>query len=153
MIKNFSTGVSPEKTIGEITSLLLAKGARSITTTFDADGVPSGLEFTVEVYGRLQGFSVPVNVEGVAAAMLKAEPWNSRRAHPQMAYVGKVRVQARATAWRILKDWLDSQMAVIEAGQAELPKVFLPYMLAAPNGETMWDAWSSHAQLQLGSGK
>ena len=153
MIKNFSTGIAPEKTIGEITSLLLAKGARSITTTYDEAGIPNGLMFTIRVYVELQEYRVPVNVEGVAAAMLKAEPWNRQRSLNEYAYVGKMRLQARAVAWRILKDWLAAQMAIIESGQAELAKVFLPYMLDAGKEKTMWDAWSDHAQRQLGDGK
>ncbi|HET6671253.1 MAG TPA: hypothetical protein VFH15_13575 [Pyrinomonadaceae bacterium] len=36
---------------------------------------------------------------------------------------------ARRVAWRILKDWFEAQLALHEAGQAEMGQVLLPYAI------------------------
>lgn len=45
--------------------------------------------------------------------------------------------QAIRTGWRIVKDWVEAQMALIEAGLASLPEVMLPYAITS-NGETLY---------------
>ena len=35
--------------------------------------------------------------------------------------------QARRTAWRILKDWVEAQLALIASEMVRLDEVFLPY--------------------------
>ena len=46
-----------------------------------------------------------------------------RRIPPKM----RTREQATRVAWRIVKDWLAAQLAMIEAGLVDLEEVFLPY--------------------------
>ena len=43
--------------------------------------------------------------------------------------------QAFRTGWRIIKDWVDSQIAYVQAGQGRMDQVFLPYALL-PDGQT-----------------
>ena len=40
------------------------------------------------------------------------------------------RDQARRTAWRILKDWVQAQMALLETNMVDMEEIFLPYMLS-----------------------
>ena len=35
--------------------------------------------------------------------------------------------QAQKVAWRIIKDWVEAQMAIVEAQMADVAEVFLPY--------------------------
>jgi hypothetical protein len=39
----------------------------------------------------------------------------------------RTKEQAARIAWRIVKDWLEAQLAMIEAGLVDLQQVFLPY--------------------------
>ena len=39
------------------------------------------------------------------------------------------RQQATRVAWRILKDWIEAQFALLDTGMVELEEIFLPYML------------------------
>ena len=55
---------------------------------------------------------------------------------------------AYKVAWRILKDWVLAQMAIVEAGAAQLAEVFLPYALQ-PDGKTMFEAFVEHQQKLL----
>ncbi|MFN6559978.1 MAG: hypothetical protein RMY28_009240 [Nostoc sp. ChiSLP01] len=49
----------------------------------------------------------------------------------------------------MLKDWVEAQMAVIEAGLATLPEVFLPYAIL-PSGQTVYDAINQNGLKALG---
>lgn len=53
-------------------------------------------------------------------------------------------------AWRIVKDWVEAQMALIESGLAELPEVFLPYAVK-PDGRTVYDEFKGNL-LMLSEG-
>lgn len=46
--------------------------------------------------------------------------------------------QASKVAWRIIKNWIEAQLAIIEAGQAEFSQVFLPYT-QNQGGKTLYE--------------
>ena len=48
------------------------------------------------------------------------------------------RQQATRTSWRILKDWVEAQMALLETGMVTMDEIFLPYMLSG--GQTFYQA-------------
>jgi hypothetical protein len=43
--------------------------------------------------------------------------------------------QAARVAWRIIKDWIEAQLALVESNQAVMAEVFFPYALEEPQGE------------------
>lgn len=121
-ILNYSSTVQSVKTAGEVVAILAKHGASSVITTY-ADGVPTGVGFQIATDHGPRDYQLPVNVDGVEAA-IKTQI-RKRQIPPR--YAG--RAQAERTAWRIVKDWIEAQLAVIEAGQAKLDEVMLPYML------------------------
>lgn len=48
------------------------------------------------------------------------------------------RAQAARVTWRILKDWVEAQLAIVEAEQADLVEVFLPYAQNEQTGQTLY---------------
>ena len=55
--------------------------------------------------------------------------------------------QARRVAWRILKDWVAAQLAIVEAEQAQMAEVFLPYAVESQTGQTMFQLFlEQHAR-------
>jgi hypothetical protein len=67
---------------------------------------------------------------------------------------------ARKVAWRIIKDWVAAQLALIEAEQATLAQVFLPYCVmqhgdGISEAVTMYDRFLEEVsnQRQLGTGR
>lgn len=152
-IKNYSTAVSPTKTVGEISTLLVRKGARSIQQEYASDGSVIAVSFTMLVRSFPITFQLPANADGVAAVMLKENPWNYRRMGGRPAYEQRIREQAKWTAWRILKDWIEAQLALIESGQVEAAQVFMPYAIHPGTGLTAWQQFQESAQLQLGAGE
>jgi len=115
-ILNYTTKVKTEKTASEIQSILCRSGAQAVMSEFE-DGEVSAISFRLELDGQLLSFRLPINKEGVLRAL-------DRDCQPR--YVNPD--QANRTAWRIIKDWVESQMALVEANQADIVEVFLPYL-------------------------
>lgn len=59
--------------------------------------------------------------------------------------------QAERVAWRIIKDWIEAQMAIIEAQLASMDEVFFPYMLDSAGQKTLYEAYCER-QLLIGDG-
>jgi hypothetical protein len=127
-ILNYTTKVDYHKTLGEISKCLVAHGAKSIMVDYEDGGTPVKLNFSIEVNGKMVGFQLPARYLGVLAAFEKQKV--------PKTYHNKE--QAVRTAWRIIKDWVEAQMAIVESELAEISEVFLPYALTQ-NGETLYD--------------
>jgi len=46
---------------------------------------------------------------------------------------------ARRVGWRIIKDWTDSQMAILETQMVKIQEIFLPYAYDMQNQETFYE--------------
>jgi hypothetical protein len=152
-ILNYSTAIPPERTVAEIVGMLVRKGARSVTQDYLEDGRVKAIHFIMVIGGLPTRFLLPVNIDGVAGAMLKEKPYNSARTRGGVnAYKSKIRERAEWISWRILKDWVAAQMALIESGQADAGQVFLPYVVER-NGKTIYELFlESNQQKALGDG-
>jgi uncharacterized beta-barrel protein YwiB (DUF1934 family) len=151
-ILNYTTEVPSERTISEITGLLVRKGAQSINQEFRADGSIEAVSFVMPVGGLPVRFVLPNKVDGVARVILKDKPWHSNHRCSLVDYQKRVRAQAERVSWRILKDWVEAQLALIESGQAEMGQVFMPYAVQAVDGRSMYELFVENNQKQLGSG-
>ncbi|MFT9112007.1 MAG: hypothetical protein ABF453_02975 [Bifidobacterium psychraerophilum] len=140
-IANYSTSIDPVKTAGEIMGMLSAHGASNVNVIYE-HGVPSGLSFTVPTGFGERGFELPVRVAGVLLAM------QGDRAIPRSKCT---QVQASRVAWRVARDWLRAQLALIDAGLAGLDEVMMPYMLA-DGDRTAWELYAgSQGQIEGGT--
>lgn len=141
-ILNYTTQIDFEKTIQEITKILVKHGATKIVADYK-DSVPVGVTFCLILNGNLVGFALPANYDGVLKAMQKD---------------GKVprklltKEQALRVSWRIIKDWVSAQMAIVEAKLADVAEVFLPYAITK-NGNTLYkEVKEGSGMLLLGGG-
>lgn len=150
-IKNYTTSVSEEKTVGEIMALLAAKGARQILIDYDEQNRPTGVQFIIAIKqakddpGVPVPFKLPCNFEGVFRSL--AGRYKSHHDKSRFERSPESRAQSRRVAWRIIKDWIDSQMALIEAEQATLAQVFMPYAVSN-SGITMFDRFLEQVNQQ-----
>lgn len=142
-IINARTEVSAQKSIGEVTAILMSAGARQIMTEFDDRGCPSGVTFTVPTSDGMRAFSLPVNVDKVAVVL--------KRQFPSSALM-REREQAERVAWRIAKEWLRAQMAIVETEMVTLDQVMLPYMRTL-EGKTVYELFKGGAFPALGTGE
>ena len=149
-ILNYTTTIDPTRTAGEISGLLAAKGARSVNIDYHK-GEPVALSFSIEAYGKLFAFRLPCNVEGYERAMTR---------NGQIPQRYKTTEQAKRTAWRNLKEWVEVQLAFIETQQAELTQIFLSYIIT-DSGQTLFQRLTQDSkgllagsdQRLLGSGE
>ena len=145
-ILNYTTKVAPEKTASDITALLARKGARTVSMRYSPKGQVDGISFSLMV-GKIEvTFALPANVEGVAEYM-RAETRSLTRER-----TASIAAQAPRTAWRVLKDWVEVQIALVDSRQAEMGQVFMPYAIT-PGGETMYQRFLTSTQKMLGTGE
>ena len=91
---------------------------------YDGEQQPCGLKWSV-LSPRLGqvGFALPCNIDAVFVKLTEQRIMvtapESRRQQP-------IR-----TSWRILTDWVETQMAILETGTVTMDEIFLPYMLPA----------------------
>lgn len=133
-IKNYTTKIDVYTSLGEIQGALAKGGARKIMIDYNENGKPCGVTFGMMIDGRLMGFQLPANIDGVEAVFKKQK-------------VRADREQAERTAWRNIRDWVLAQMAFVEAGNVKTDEVFLPY-LTNGQGMTLYEAFTS-GQLAL----
>ncbi len=139
-IKDQTTTISVDKTLAEITRLLGAHGARRITIDYDGKGNPSALAFSIDTPLGERAFLLPANVDGVWRALTKG--YEEGRVQRRFAS----REQAARTAFRILKDWLEAQVAIIDAGMASMDEALFAYLLA-PTGRTAYVEYTEQRLL------
>lgn len=133
-ILNYTTSIAVEKTMGEITGALARRGVTRISTLFDENGVAAGLGFTMKTDYGYRDFELPVRTEGVLSAMKSDSKVSKSQCTPE---------QAARVAWRIAKDWLEAQSALIDAQLAKLDEVMMPYMIDS-KGQTMYSIFVSN---------
>jgi hypothetical protein len=120
-ILNYTTQVDPAKSVGQIQVSLAAHGAKQVVISY-REGRPEAIAFLVPTRFGDRPFLLPARVEGVLRALQE----DHRRGKVPRRFV--TRDQAERIAWRVLKDWVEAQLALIRSGLAPLDEVFLPYL-------------------------
>lgn len=132
-VKNYTTQVSVEKTVGEIESLLAKYGARRVLKDYDSDGL-SALSFMIDYNGSFVPIRLPARVDKVVS-MLNEQV---RKGNIPKKFKDNIE-QARRIMWRILLDWVDSQMTMVEIGQKELLEIFLSDVCEINSNSTLYE--------------
>lgn len=132
-ILNYTTSISTEKTAMEIQTRLAKAGAQAVLCEFDGNGVMCAMSFRISTPHGVIFFRLPAQLDGVLNVIRK-----DRKITPKF----KTKEQAARVAWRILKDWIEAQLAIIEAGMAEMAEVFLPYAQGV-DGRTVYESIKS----------
>ena len=134
---NYTTKVDVYTTLGAIQGQLVKHGAKKIMQDYDDDGRISSLSFLIATPAGMRGIRLPANVDAVHKVLTRQK-------------VKCDREQAERVAWRIVKDWVEAQMAILESEIVQMDEIFLPYMVNNA-GQTVFEAYRSN-QLMLGEG-
>jgi hypothetical protein len=136
-ILNYTTTVSAEKTATEITQILVRGKAQAILTEYNDKHELTAISFRVAVPLGVMPIKLPLNIDAILQIMTA------------QARSGKIprkfandRGQATRVGLRILKDWVEAQMALIQIGMATIDQVFLPYA-QTPTGETVYERFKA----------
>jgi len=148
---NYSTQISADVTSGECMRLLGRYGASAVSITFEARE-PAGLSFRITTDLGDHGYQVRVRWKGTHLLLKQAQAKGLLKHKVRAAAWYVTEEHAKAVAWRQLRDWLEGNLAMVEAGQFELSEVMLPWRLLAP-GQTMFDAVTEEDQRSLTTGR
>jgi hypothetical protein len=156
MIKNYTTEVPAMKSIGQIQFNLAAHGATAIMVHYGTDHEPESLAFVIPTPQGEIPFRLPANVKKLEALLLKQlsiSSYHTFDTQYQAQRKHKVGEQAKRVAWRIIKDWVDAQLAIIETEMVTIEQVFLPYM-QVKNGQTLYQVMQEKRfMLTMGDSK
>ena len=101
---------------------------------YDDNGVICSMSFRIMSPNGPLSYRLPINTQGVYKALM------SDRKVPKRL---KTKEQAARVALRILKDWIEAQIAIVEAEMADLKEVFLPYAQNT-EGKTLYEIASGN---------
>lgn len=135
---NYTTKVNVFNTLGEIQAQLVKHGAKKIMQDYDEAGHITALAFMIDTPLGPRGVRLPANAEAVHTVLLQQK-------------VKCDRDQAERVAWRIIKDWVEAQMAILESEMVQMDEIFLPYMIDR-SGKTLFQKYQN-GQLLLEEAK
>lgn len=138
---NYTTSIPATRTAAEIMEILAKHGATAVIVDYDGLGSAEALSFEIKGPGGIiVPIRLPVNWKAVLCVFesqgLKGEYCN--------------RSQATRTAWRIVKVWIEAQMAILQTGMVRMEEIFLPYLVTG-GGKTLYQA-IAESQFQLPQG-
>lgn len=140
---NYTTEVPAARTLGQVQEMLVKAGASAVSATY-ADGSPTGLHFVVPTANGPRSFALPVNSDRVYRVL---------RGDAKVEKRYRTEAQAERVAWRIVKDWMEAQLAIIATEMVTLEQVMLPFMHTDELATTtVYELYVAQAALGPGSG-
>lgn len=127
-ILNYTTSIDAWKTVNEVQQILSKHGVSHFAIKNEGS-FPVALSFTINYKGQPLNFLLPCNHAGVLGCLKKDR---------KIANGYKTSEQALRVSWRIVKDWVEAQLAIVQAELMPIEEVFLPYLVNA-RGETLSD--------------
>lgn len=138
-LKNYTSNVPVPQTIHRIEQVLIKCGVSGIMKEYTGtDGEISAITFRIESPGGPITIRLPAD-KGKALDALWLDyvdgdklndkgdaiiGWGSRKQKRRVDFAD----QAARTAWKIVQDWIEVQMSMIQMKQADTLQVFLPYV-------------------------
>lgn len=140
-ILNYTTTISVDRTIAEIHKNLAKHGAKAILQEYDDNGRVLSVSFKIMVGDQEIGYRLPADREKVKKVL------KIQRVSPRY----QTTEHCERVAWRIIKDWIAAQLALVETQQATLDQVMLPYAITS-DGATIYEVISDKNYAALGAG-
>ena len=148
MIKNYTSTVPAATSIKRIEEKLVKYGAKNIMKFYeDYNLSPVGIIFEVIQNNHSIVFKLPAKVAACKDILI------SQIKKPRKDTIKNIEKQAERTAWKIIYDWVNIQISLIELGQAEFIEVFLPYVYELQSSKTFYEAIKENQYKALISGR
>lgn len=138
-LKNYTSEVPVSQTIYRIEQVLIKCGVSGIAKEYTgSDGDIAAITFQIKLDGqRPITIRLPADKSAALQALWldyadgdKLTPdgtsihWNSRKKKVKDDFAK----QAERTAWKLMQDWVEVQLSLIQMKQADFVQVFLPYV-------------------------
>lgn len=130
----YTTKIEVSKTISEIQENLVRHGAKSVMSNYTDHGTIEALSFVIVTpEAKTMAIRLPCDPEPVYKVLARQA---EERKIPR-SFVEKD--QALRVAWRIVKYWVEAQMALLETQMVKMEQIFLPYAIVK-SGKTLFEA-------------
>ena len=129
-ILNYTTTIDQFKTVGEIEKILAKHKAKSIMKEFNGESI-IGLSFLVDTGYNQVPIKLPVKTEQCLMVLKKEKKAGTKN-------IKDTKEQAERVAWRILKDWVEAQMALLDIEMVKMEEIFMPYIIDQ-KGKTLYE--------------
>ncbi len=138
-LKNYTSNVPVSQTIYRIEQVLIRCGVTGITKDYGPNGEVIAIAFHIKLEEHLPPVTIrlPADKEKAMDALWldyvgedkldekgRFANWQCRKKKKRSDFAQ----QAERTAWKIIQDWIEVQMSMIQMKQAEVREVFLPYV-------------------------
>ncbi len=145
-MKNYTSNVPAGESIARIERVLIRCGVLGITKEYGPEGEIAAISFQIKMADdRKLDVRLPAD-KGAALNALwldyagddKLSPdgsqihWNNYKKKKRKDFAE----QAERTAWKLMQDWVEIQMSLIQMQQAETVEVFMPYIVV--DGQTFF---------------
>jgi len=131
-ILNYTTTIDAFKTVSEIEKILAKNGAKSILKEYDGE-IISSMSFIINVDGNDIPVKLPVKIEECYKILCDEKKKGTKN-------IKATREQAEKVSWRILKDWVECQMALLDINMVKFEEIFLPYIIYE-NKKTVYEVF------------
>jgi hypothetical protein len=141
-VKNYTSSVPVDTTIVRIEKILAKFGATGIAKSYN-NGEVESVQFSIiePTTGRGMVIHLPAKVAAVRKILADSVSRPRSSTYRSRSTEDRINDQAARTAWKIIQDWVEVQLSLIEMGQAEMLQVFLPYV---------WDGEKTYFDLAKG---
>jgi hypothetical protein len=146
-IKNYTSGVPAERSINRIEKILVEMGATSVNKQYNKDKKIEAIAFLIIVEGNTIPFKLPAKASEVESVLIKSVKRMTEGTRM------RIREQSERTAWKLVSEWVEIQMSMIQLKQADFIEVFLPYVYDYAQNKTFYQSIKDGGFKQLPSGK
>lgn len=148
-IKNYTSSIPASLSMSRIEEMLVKAGAMDIHKSYNNDQVCDAIIWVMIVPGVVQPlhFKLPAKVEACYNALWKQYCKEVKK--PQESTKKTIREQSARTAWKIIHDWVELQLTMIELDQAEPMELFLPYVYNPESKQTFFEHAKEKSFKQL----
>lgn len=149
---NYTTQIPADRSLSECQRLLGTHGAAAVAVHYDVEGRADGMSFTLRTPHGERAFTLPVDVGAMHRLLLAQRSAGKLKSHAKGGVAAlTTTAHAERVAWRVVKDWLEAQLALIDAQMATLDQVMLPY-LRVDAERTLYQAYEQREQAALMAG-
>lgn len=142
---DYTTTVPVSRTVAQVQAKLVEHGARAVMMEYDDRGRITALAFKVNMPNGELPIRLPIDY--VATLRVLRRQADNREIPGRFAR----EEHAYRVAWRIIKDWVEAQMSLLETEMVRMEEIFLPYVITS-GGQTIYQVMAEK-QFLLGPGE
>jgi len=141
---NYTSKVPASRTVAQVQAKLVEHGARQAIMEWDDKGRVVALSFSV----KTPNGDIPIRLPIDAVAILRVLQRQADNREIPRQYANED--HAYRVAWRIIKDWVEAQLSLLQTEMVQLQEIFLPYIITNDGGTLFEHMEEKHFLLGLG---